>query len=114
MVTDRRQFLLTAKLITETADLKKALKMCETAVMASTAMNAMGDRAQAALETLINKRELGEHVQIAAELALKFNTTMDRQQLDATTIEPLLVDIRSAVFDITAASIVLKHECETA
>ena len=113
-----------ANLSTEAADLKKTLKACKKAVTATTvprskcanttAMNTTRDRVQSAMATLINKQELGESLAMAAEFALRFKKTMDRQQLDATTIEPLLVDIRSAVFDITAASIFLKHECEKA
>ena len=103
-----------ANLSTETADLKKALKACERAVQASTVMKAMGDRAKAALKILLERLEHGVSVEMRAEFAWRFKKTMDQQQLDETTIETLLVDVRSAVSDITTAGIVLSYECKSA
>ena len=71
-----------ANLSTEAADLKKTLKACKKAVMATTvprsrcanitAMNTTSDRVQSAMATLINKQELGESLAMAAEFALRF------------------------------------------
>ena len=58
-----------ANLSTETADLKKAFKVCEKAMQAATAIKAMPDRVQAAMTNLIDKQEVGEHVHMVAEYA---------------------------------------------
>ena len=99
-----------AKLSTELAQLKKALKACEKAVGATTSMNAIPHRAQAVMTNLVDKQELGEHVLMRAEYAQKFSKTTDRQPLDATLLGTLTVDVQGAVNDITTAGIVLKHE----
>ena len=100
-------------LSTETANLKKAFIACENVmVMVSRAMDAMGDRAKAALEILIDRHEHGVSVEMRAEFAWRFKKTMYQQQLDETTIENLRVDVRNAVRNITAAAVVLKHEYE--
>ena len=73
-------------------------------------MNAIPDRAQAAMTNLVDRQEVGEHVRMRAEYAHKFKKTTDREPLDATTLGALTDDVHSAVNEIGTAGIVLKHE----
>ena len=71
----------------------------------------MTSRVHATMTTLTDQHGIGERVAMAAKFAVKYKKTMDRKNMDATTIELLLADISTAVNDISTAGIVLKHEC---
>ena len=92
-------------LAAEAADLKKVLKTCEKAMWwVCGYWDNMTYNAKDAVEIFIDRHEVGFHVQMAAEFAWFFKKTMDKQQLDETIIENLIVDVRNAFNYITPAS----------
>ena len=51
---------------------------------------------------------------MTAEFALKFKKTHGRQPLTETNINELVNEVQAAISDITAAGMILKHECKKA
>ena len=88
------------KALKECANVKKSLDRCAAAVF--------GDSVAAAVENIFEKQELGEHMIMAADYAVKYNRTLYGKMLDAEEIQTLLDDMEDASEDINKAAIALK------